>query len=341
MCGSRGNTRLCFPQNQYFLIEVPEGHRVEVYYDHLPRDQKVIVLNERAAHDHAVLVEGLLEENDGDFAIRATTVIVKGLKQESGRDGRSAADIDWDGCGRCPKCRTLINIKFDDAVCPVCSHRMNYQEAFQVCGSCSADLPRNVFSEKDLEEEDEDEDAGPTQADHATVTNATAESVSAASVMSSSADCFGALRDPDLMGEEDIQLTPMEDLGEIPTLDLSEASTPPPTPSVSTEWITEQCLSDIVWSLKCPHIEELKSRFTTRASASPQQIQNIRSACHIELGEPIVALIDVTVRKNGMNGICFTSKGMYWHYKFMGIGGGHGFSGIRPVFARKFRPEEQ
>ena len=315
-------------QDKCFWLRVEEGHIVEVYYAALPKEQQAIVLNERRAEGHPVLVEGRLEEVGGvfsGFAIHASQVRIKGLKSKTRSQGRSAADIDWDGCGRCPKCHTLINIKFDDAVCPVCAHRMNYQEAFQACGSCSVDLPRNVFSEKDLE--DEDEDAGPTQADHATVTNSTVESVSATppKPMAGSVDLFGEVLSPDLVGKDDFQLTSMEDLGEIPTLDLSETPTPPPAPSVGADWITEQYLSDIVWSLKCPRIEELKVRFAARSSASPQQIQNIRSACHISLGEPILALIDVTIRKNGMNGICFTSRGVYWHYKFIGIGGGHGF----------------
>jgi len=302
-----------------FWLRVAEGHIIEVYYSALPREQQAIVVNERRADGHPVLVEGRLEEVEGSFSgfvVHASQVMIKGLTPKRGSGGRSAADIDWDGSGPCPSCATVINMKFDDAVCPICGHRMNYQEAFQACGSYSGSLPRNVFSEKDLEDEDDNSNC-PVQSNQATVTNSMAESVVAAP----------------------FQRTP--DVGPELAHSASSAvsSTSSPVRAVCADWITEQSLSDTVWNMACPRIEELKARFTTRAPALPKQIENIRAACAIPPDEPILALIDVTIRKNGMNGICFTPKGIYWHYKFLGIGLGRGFLGYDQVVQETFDPK--
>lgn len=57
---------------------------------------------------------------------------------------------DWDGCGPCSKCRTVINMTFDAAVCPICGNQMSWQEAFHICGSYPGTLPRDVRSERDM-----------------------------------------------------------------------------------------------------------------------------------------------------------------------------------------------
>jgi hypothetical protein len=57
---------------------------------------------------------------------------------------------DWDGCGPCGKCRTVINMVFAHAVCPICGHHMTWQQAFEICGRYPGSLPRDVYSERDL-----------------------------------------------------------------------------------------------------------------------------------------------------------------------------------------------
>jgi hypothetical protein len=57
---------------------------------------------------------------------------------------------DWDGCGPCEKCKTVINMIFADATCPVCGHRMTPQDAHLICARHPGDLPVNCRSEREL-----------------------------------------------------------------------------------------------------------------------------------------------------------------------------------------------
>jgi hypothetical protein len=57
---------------------------------------------------------------------------------------------EWDGCGPCTNCGTVINMEFENAVCPICGHRMTQEDAFQVCGDYDGELPDDVYSEEDL-----------------------------------------------------------------------------------------------------------------------------------------------------------------------------------------------
>jgi DNA-directed RNA polymerase subunit RPC12/RpoP len=52
--------------------------------------------------------------------------------EEDFEDGQPAAQ-DFDGDGPCSQCGTVFKMKFSDAACPHCSHRMSWQEAFQAC----------------------------------------------------------------------------------------------------------------------------------------------------------------------------------------------------------------
>ena len=57
----------------------------------------------------------------------------------------------WDGCGPCSYCCTVINMEYDNAVCPVCNHRMSSHEAQSICSSYPGSLPLNVLSERECE----------------------------------------------------------------------------------------------------------------------------------------------------------------------------------------------
>jgi hypothetical protein len=143
-------TGLLSDDGRFFMTD-RDGHDIDVYYARLPTEQQRLVLNRRAAEWKRIIVEGPLEEvAENYFAIMATSV--EFIKKQSTNKGQSGRMPDWDGSGPCVSCRTLINMKFDNAVCPVCGHRMSWQEAFQACASTPRSLPRSVYSEKDLPE---------------------------------------------------------------------------------------------------------------------------------------------------------------------------------------------
>jgi hypothetical protein len=147
----KGKYQYVFPDDCRFLIEDRDGHKVNVYYQNLPRDQKALVLNERLASDKPTLVEGRVEQTgDSEFAILATKVYIKRRRPKGQNHAVDAEMPDWDGCGPCSRCHTVINMKFENAVCPICGNRMSVQEAFRICGKFDGELPSNVYSERDL-----------------------------------------------------------------------------------------------------------------------------------------------------------------------------------------------
>ena len=51
----------------------------------------------------------------------------------------AATPTDFDGDGPCGRCGKVFKMKFNDAVCPHCSHRMSWQDALQACAGYTGD----------------------------------------------------------------------------------------------------------------------------------------------------------------------------------------------------------
>jgi len=148
----RGTYGGLYTSDSSFKLE-QGNHEIWVFYSQLPREQKSMILRESEADERVVIVEGVLECSSGDPRLTASTVAIEGMapKKSGARKNAKAAMPDWDGCGPCSSCRTVINMTFDNAVCPICGNRMSWQEAFQIAGSYSDTLPRDVYSERDLQ----------------------------------------------------------------------------------------------------------------------------------------------------------------------------------------------
>jgi TPR repeat protein len=344
----RGKYASLYTGDESFKLEQGD-HEIWVFYSQLPRDQKALILRESEAEGQSIVVDGELKAKRGDIkmvasriAFEATVHAAIAYSPSTGGIAYSYGCTDQETAQRLAieQCQTVdaeAVVWVRDGYCAIAIAQNGARgwgwgdtadaAARAACEGCSEhslghEIVVQVVSAREGQVEGDESAEGsgstPVQADQTTVTNSTAESVLAAPGRRSSESEV-------VSGQAGFPAT--------------VAPTPPPVPAVCTDWITEQCLSDIVWNLACPRIEELKARFATRTAASPTQIENIRSACHIALGEPILALIDVTIRKNGMNGVCFTPNGIYWHYKFMGIGLGHGFLGYDQVAQEPFDPK--
>lgn len=329
----RGKYASLYTGDESFKVEQGD-HEIWVFYSQLPRDQKALVLREGEAEGRTIVIDGELKARRGDMKLVASNIAFEATVYAAIAYSQSTGNVAYSYCCDSPEAAQRAAVEHCEGVdaqavvwvrdgfCALAlaangargwgwgdTADAAARAAWEGCSEHSGgnEIFVQVVSARDGHVQDDeaadDSDGTPSQADQTTVTNSTAESVLAAPAPAPIA----------------------------PTQSSASAA--------SAEWITEQLLTEIVWSVVCPHIEDLKARFATRTTASPKQIENIRSACHIPFGEPILALIDVTIRGNGMNGICFTPKGMYWYYKFMGFEAGRGGMGYDQFAQETFDPK--